>query len=1004
MLKDAYSRTAEETLRHHLVHLNEGLTSAQVQHNRNLYGRNELPSPPTTPFWKLVAKQFEDLLVIILLGAALISLVLGFLEEHESWVAALIEPTVIMTILIANAIVGVYQESSAEEAIEKLKEYEANVAQVLRDGGWLQIDRSDLVIGDIIKISVGDKVPADARVIELISQTMSIDESMLTGESTVVMKHIDPIHLDHAAVDQDKRNMIFSGTLVATGSCVACVCLTGSRTSIGRIQEGLADADDDQKTPLGEKLDEFAELLSKIILVICITVWLINIGHFNDPEHGGFLKGMIYYFKIAVALAVAAIPEGLPAVVTTCLALGTMKMAQKKAIVRSLPSVETLGCTTVICSDKTGTLTTNKMCVKRVVSFSNDGVYTFEVEGSNYSPFGAVSLGNDVVTTPAADFVSLNQICKISCLCNESDITYEGGKYSVKGAPTEAALRTLAEKLLLDVPDQSKSISKINDESIRCRAVFNYWRGRFHQESLLEFTRDRKSMSTCERDRSTGEVLLAVKGAPEGLLERSTQIFLEGHGVVPMSDQFRSEVELQIQTLSSRGLRVLAFAYKSLGSDTLNLHGVEPEKYISFEQDLIFTGLVGIIDPPREEVIGAIQACYRARIRVIVITGDNKRTAEEICRKIGVFEPNANIEGKSYTGSEFMALSDEGRLDAALHASLFSRVEPNHKLALVEILRNQGEVVAMTGDGVNDAPALARADIGIAMGSGTAVAREASDMVLADDNFATIVSAVEEGRAIYANTKQFIRYLISSNIGEVACIFFTAALGMPEALIPVQLLWVNLVTDGLPATALGFNKPDPDIMTQPPRGRKEQIINAWTFFRYMLIGLYIGVATVVGFIYWYLYFHDGPQITYQQLTNFHKCGYDSEISQRLYGNTFDCKIFHDPRPCTISLSILVLIEMLNTFNALSENQSLLVVPPWANLYVVFAVILSITIHCGILYIDFFVNIFKTAPITFEEWTIVINFSLPVIFLDEILKFFGRRFNKLEYGVATKKTV
>jgi len=402
----------------------------------------------------------------------------------------------------------------------------------------------------------------------------------------------------------------------------------------------------------------------------------------------------------------------------------------------------------------------------------------------------------------------------------------------------------------------------------------------------------------------------------------------------------------------------------------------------------------------------SVSYCYRdceqAKIRVIVITGDNPETAKEICRQIGIFGKSENLVGRCYTGGEFMSLSPSEKIEAVNSASLFSRVEPNHKFALVELLRKQGEVVAMTGDGVNDAPALKRADIGIAMGSGTAVAREASDMVLADDNFATIVYAVKEGRAIYANTKQFIRYLISSNIGEVACIFFTAAIGMPEALIPVQLLWVNLVTDGLPATALGFNKPDPDIMRQSPRGRGEKIIDSWTFVRYMAIGLYIGFATVGGFIYWYLYYADGPQITYEQLTNFHKCGYESEYSQRVYGD-MDCEIFKNNRPCTISLTILVVIEMLNTFNALSENQSLLVVPPWANPWVGLAVVLSLLCHCLILYVDFFVQIFQTAPIDFDEWTIVINFSLPVIFLDEILKFITRQVATREEGTS-KKTV
>jgi len=396
-------------------------------------------------------------------------------------------------------------------------------------------------------------------------------------------------------------------------------------------------------------------------------------------------------------------------------------------------------------------------------------------------------------------------------------------------------------------------------------------------------------------------------------------------------------------------------------------------------------------DPPRTEVRDAIHTCNKAGIRVIVITGDNIKTAESICRSIGLFAENENLRGKSYLGSEFIALSETEQNHAIKKASLFSRVMPWHKGHIVDLLQKQQQVVAMTGDGVNDAPALKKADIGVAMGSGTQVARHSSDMVLADDNFATIVSAVEEGRAIYANTKQFIRYLISSNIGEVACIFFTAALGLPEALIPVQLLWVNLVTDGLPATALGFNKPDADIMMHPPRGRTEKIINGWMFIRYLLIGLYIGVATVLGFVWWFLWYSEGPQVTWGQLSHFHSCGMNT-ANAKLYfpDSSFDCSIFEDNRPSTMSLSILVTIEMFNTFNALSENQSLLVNPPWANIWVVLAVILSILLHCMILYIKFFRDIFGTAASNYDEWCAVILISFVVIPMDEVLKMISRK--------------
>jgi len=809
-----------------------------------------------------------------------------------------------------------------------------------------------------------------------------------------VSKHVERINKPDA-VKQDMLNILFSGTLVVRGKAIAVVIHTGPKTAMGAIASELNEKEE-EKTPLQKKLDEFGEQLSKVIMVICVVVWLINIGHFTDPDHGGLIRGAIYYFKIAVALAVAAIPEGLPAVVTTCLALGTMKMAKKNAIVRSLPSVETLGCTTVICSDKTGTLTTNMMSVQKILAVDSAKhrvtFKEFTVEGDSFSPIGRVKAASESksnLDNPSAQEPGLTELARICSLCNESNLEYrideknKEGSFQKSGAPTEAALKVVAEKLGVPEPEINARNFASRDPRKRATAASDYWNDRYERKHLLEFSRDRKSMSVIVFEKQTRKHWLFCKGAPESVLARCSHIRGASGEVAVLTQATRDVIDRHMEQYTHEGLRVLGLSYvdnPNMDADFVNL-----EKFAESESRMTFVGLVSMLDPPRAGVDVAIEKCRTAGIRVIVITGDNKATAESICRRIAVFSADEDVTKKSFTGAEFDRMSDVEKDSAVRNASLFSRVEPKHKSTLVGLLKAQGQIVAMTGDGVNDATALKKADIGIAMGSGTDVAREASNMVLQDDNFATIVMAVEEGRAIYSNTKQFIRYLISSNIGEVACIFLTAAIGMPEALIPVQLLWVNLVTDGLPATALGFNPPDKDIMKRAPRGREESIVNGWMFFRYLVIGLYVGIGTIWGFIYWYMYYTGGPQITFAQLTHFHECLAHNGIYEKM-----DCSIFHDARPSTVSLSILVLIEMFNACNALSENQSLLSVTPLSNPWVIAACTLSMSLHFMVVYVPFFSNIFHLAPLSIAEWKIVFWTSFPVLFLDEILKFLSRR--------------
>uniref|UniRef100_A0A6Q2YB51 Calcium-transporting ATPase n=1 Tax=Esox lucius TaxID=8010 RepID=A0A6Q2YB51_ESOLU len=942
--------------------------------------------------WELVVEQFEDLLVRILLLAACISFVLALFEEGEETVTAFVEPLVILLILIANAIVGVWQERNAESAIEALKEYEPEMGKVYRaDRKNVQMIKArEIVPGDVVEVSVGDKVPADVRLIKINSTTLRVDQSILTGESVSVIKHTDPVP-DLRAVNQDKKNMLFSGTNIASGKAIGIAVATGVSTEIGKIRDQMA-ATEQEKTPLQAKLDEFGEQLSKVISLICVAVWMINIGHFNDPVHGGsWIRGAVYYFKIAVALAVAAIPEGLPAVITTCLALGTRRMAKKNAIVRSLPSVETLGCTSVICSDKTGTLTTNQMCVTKMfiiekVDGDNVSLGSFDISGSKYTPEGEVTKNGASVKCGQYDgLVELSTIC---ALCNDSSLDYNDSKgiYEKVGEATETALCCLVEKMNV-FNTEVRGLSKPDRANACCSVIKHLMK----KEFTLEFSRDRKSMSVlCSPAKSSKAPLgnkMFIKGAPEGVIERCLYVRV-GTNRVPLSEPVKNKIMAVIKEWGTGRdtLRCLALATRDTPPCIEDMNLEDSTKFANYETDLTFVGCVGMLDPPRKEVIGAIELCRAAGIRVIMITGDNKGTAVAICRRIGIFTEDEDTTGRAFTGREFDDLPLHEQKKAVRKACCYARVEPSHKSKIVEFLQGFDEITAMTGDGVNDAPALKKAEIGIAMGSGTAVAKSASEMVLADDNFSSIVAAVEEGRAIYNNMKQFIRYLISSNVGEVVCIFLTAALGLPEALIPVQLLWVNLVTDGLPATALGFNPPDLDIMGKLPRSPKEPLISGWLFFRYLAIGGYVGAATVAAAAWWFLYSEDGPGVSFYQLSHFMQCHDENEDFAGIH-----CEVFEAAPPMTMALSVLVTIEMCNALNSLSENQSLLRMPPWSNLWLVGAMSLSMSLHFVIIYVDPMPMIFKLTHLNIEKWIVVLKLSFPVILIDEVLKFVARNY-------------
>ncbi|KAK4251936.1 hypothetical protein C7999DRAFT_27624 [Corynascus novoguineensis] len=980
-MDNAFARSIDEVLGTLGVNRATGLTDEQVTRLRAKHGKNAIAEEPPTPLWELILEQFKDQLVLILLGSAAISFVLALFEDEGGW-SAFVDPIVILTILILNAVVGVSQESSAEKAIAALQEYSANEANVVRNGQTHRIKAEELVPGDIVDVSVGARIPADCRLISIESNSFAVDQAILTGESESVGKDCHAVISDDKAVLQDQTNMLFSGTTVVTGHAKAVVVLTGSNTAIGDIHESIT-AQISEPTPLKQKLNDFGDQLAKVITIICVLVWLINIPHFSDPSHGNWTKGAIYYLKIAVSLGVAAIPEGLAVVITTCLALGTRKMAAKNAVVRSLPSVETLGSCSVICSDKTGTLTTNQMSVSKIVYLNDNGsdLEELDVEGTTFEPRGDIKSQGKVLRDLSQESVTVRQMTEVAALCNDARLDYHShtATYSNVGEPTEGALRVMVEKIGPCAPADCHPQDRVHYASA-------WYEKQYKRLATYEFSRDRKSMSVLVQNGQDQK--LFVKGAPESVIERCTHVVLGRNGnKVPMDRKLADLLLKEVVDYGNRGLRVMALARREQVNGEPLLHKAKTStEYAALEQNLTLIGLVGMLDPPRPEVPAAIQKCREAGIRVIVITGDNRNTAETICRQIGVFGPNENLTGKSFTGREFDNLSPSEQLEAARNASLFSRVEPAHKSKLVDLLQSLGEVVAMTGDGVNDAPALKKADIGVAMGSGTDVSKLAADMVLADDNFATIGVAIEEGRSIYNNTQQFIRYLISSNIGEVVSIFLTAALGMPEALIPVQLLWVNLVTDGLPATALSFNPPDHDIMKRQPRKRDEALIGGWLFFRYLIIGTYVGLATVAGYAWWFMFYSEGPQISFYQLSHFHRCSSEfPEIGCQMFSNEMA------KSGSTVSLSILVVIEMFNAMNALSSSESLLTLPVWKNMVLVYAIALSMALHFALLYIPFLQTLFSILPLNWAEWKAVLLISAPVVLIDEGLKFLERTF-------------
>jgi len=771
-----------------------GLTSEEAERRLAQFGYNELKEEKRRTILKMIIEQFTDPFVIILLVAILIA---AFVER------SVVDATTIAIIVILNAIIGFIQEYRAEKAIEALKQMAAPKARVLRDGQIQHIDSKLVVPGDILILEEGDKIAADARLLEAINLTTN--EAILTGESTPVSKKVDTLPEDTPVAD--RKNMVFMATYVNRGRGKAVVVGTGMNTEFGKIAEMVQEIEEEE-TPLKRKMAVFAKKLGIIVIVLSAVIFVLEV--IEEIRHlGNIINAAVEALMISVALAVSVVPEGLPAVLTVTLALGARNLARRNAIIRKLSSAEALGSTTVICSDKTGTITKGEMTVRKII-VNNEII---DVTGVGFEPKGEFFKENGEKIDPRAH-KELELILKIGSLCTNAE--YNNGK--IIGDPTEGAILVAAIKAGMKRSELEKELPRVGE---------------------IPFSSERKMMTTIHK--STNSLLLAVKGAPEIIINNSSKIYKNGN-VVEFTWDEKKEILEKSNELAKNGLRLLGFAYKEIAEDR-NPSTIDESE----EKELIFIGLMAMIDPPREEVYDAVKIAKKAGIKIVMVTGDHRLTAEAISKEIGIMS-----EGDiSLTGKELSEMSDEEFEKIVEKVTVYARVSPEHKLKIVEALKKKGHIVAMTGDGVNDAPALKRADIGIAMGiSGTDVTKEAADMILADDNFATIVNAVEGGREIYQNIRKFVRFLLACNFDELVVIGLSAVLGWPIPLTAAMILWINLVTDGAPAVALAVDPPDEDLMDRPPRNPQEGILHGMTAF--ILVSFILqSIGTLLVFSYSY---------------------------------------------------------------------------------------------------------------------------------------------------------
>ena len=932
------------------VDTNTGLSSAEAQRRLEKFGPNQLASAPPVPKWKKFLAQFQDPLVYLLLAATVISLIAWFIERSHGTAGEVLpfDAIVIILILIVNAVLGYIQEARAEQAVEALAQMTAPQTSVLRDGKIVHINTADVVPGDIVVLGEGDTVSADGRLFAAAS--LRIAEASLTGESVPVGKKPDT--LDSAKALGDRTNMIFNGTSVTQGTGRAIVTGTGMNTQVGKIADMLSQTDDED-TPLQKEMTHVSKILG---IAVCIIAAVVLVALFITQGFHKMPDDLIDSLLLAVSLAVAAVPEGLATILTVVLALGVQRMAKHNAIVKKLSSVETLGSASVICSDKTGTLTRNEMTVERIVTPSGE----VQLTGTGYEPKGKMlGMGGDAIEESAPVNAEALRTIAVGAFANDGDLRQnDAGQWEIVGDPTEVSLVVASRKIKAD------------------RAL-----GKLDRVAEVPFTSERKRMAVIGKDSSdNGNLSVYAKGAPDVLLGYCTRIAV-GEAVRPMTEGDRQEILATVERLSGEAYRTLGEAYRPLGTTSLaDIPGIKTnaagqvtdisEQSDVIERDLIWAGMVGIIDPPRTEVRDSVAEAHRAGIRTVMITGDHPLTAARIASDLGIIEKG----GKALTGDQLDAMPDEAAFDKATsEVSVYARVAPEHKLKIVESLQRQGNIAAMTGDGVNDAPAVKSADIGVAMGiTGTEVTKESAKMILADDNFSTIVAAVREGRVIFDNIRKFLRYLLSSNVGEVFTVFCGVMLagvlgitqpgttGVAVPLLATQLLWINLLTDAAPALAMGVDPQTDDVMARSPRKLTDRVIDRDMWIDIAFIGIIMAAVTLIGM-------------------DMHLEG--GLFTDRSIGGTHEFQMIEAR---TMGFTILVFAQLFNAIASRSARQSAFV-GLFSNKWLWGAIGLSVVLQLVVIYVPFLNSAFGTTPLGPWAWVECICLAAVVLIASEIYK-------------------